>query len=240
MFKTKSSSLVLTITAVLFATLAVILLLLKQTPISLISYIVCAGVALLGALHLVQFVRKNNKSAKKQEQYFNDDESNLAFAVVFFVVAVYFVIFPKTLWQVLPLVVGFCVLFNAVRKIQISFKAKDIYEKAWLFFAIVSFLNVATSLLLIINPFTGGGNIIFWACAMLWDSATSVLLLIVSALSGEKAREKKAKREAKKQNRQNKNAQGGGIPFPSNMPVIQAQATEVQDTAEDAAGQPAE
>ncbi len=142
------------------------------------SYLMCyalgAIAALMGLVRVVTFFAKHDPS-----RVFHHD---LAIGVTLLVVGVYIVARPQDIADILPVLLGFCVLFDSVIKMQYAFEMRRTDMKAWWTVLVVAMLTAIAGVLLILQVFQGSTLVYYLGVVLAADGIANLLTLFMMVI----------------------------------------------------------
>ncbi len=133
------------ISAILLAILGILLIIKSEETIISISYIVGGALVLLGAIGIVDYIRKLRTELKS--------ELDLVYATVTIILGVLIIMHPKAIGSVVPFVLGIIIIINSSTKLNYALQLKSRKNDLWTTTLIVSLLTTICGLVLIFNPF---------------------------------------------------------------------------------------
>jgi len=133
------------ISAILLAVLGILLIIKSEETIISISYIVGGALVLLGAIGIIDYIRKLKTELKS--------ELDLVYAIVTIILGVLIIMHPKAIASVIPFVLGIIIIINSSTKLNYSLQLKKQNHDLWKTTLVVSLLTTICGLVLIFNPF---------------------------------------------------------------------------------------
>ena len=134
------------ITSVLLAILGILLIVASEETVISISYIIGGALVLLGAIGIIDYLRKIKTDLKS--------ELDLVYAIVTIILGVLIIMHPKAIGSVIPFVLGIIIIINSSTKLNYAFQLKSKDNSLWKSTLLVSLLTTICGLILIFNPFT--------------------------------------------------------------------------------------
>lgn len=171
MLASKRVKLNYTILSVAYILLGLFMLLLPETALKFLTYILGAALVVLGLLRIALYFIKEDT-----EHVFRND---LAVGVVMLAMGIYLFTKPDNLLALLPLVLGLIVLYDSCINLQNSFDLKKAGMSLWWIFLLTSFITAVLGVLLIISPFAEDILRIFFAVVLVVNGAVNLLMLVL-------------------------------------------------------------
>ena len=170
-----------------------VLRLLFPSPESQLLCYMLGGIAIvMGIVRVTIFFSKRDPN-----RVFHHD---LAIGVTLLCVGVYIVARPTDIADILPVVLGFCILFDSVIKLQYAFEMRRTGMKAWYVVLVVAVLAAIAGVLLIIHLFSGSTLVYYLGVVLVADGLANLAALLLMTLRL-KQLEKPAAGDAAKGNR---------------------------------------
>lgn len=163
----------------------------EQTFISLIL----GGIALLAGLVRIAFYFMSDLTSRA----FRND---LAIGGVLLIAGIYAIVKPDQLSHWLPVILGFCIVFDSILKLEFSFGLKRMQFNSWWIIAVVALITSIMGILLLVASFEGPFLIYYMGVVLVFDGLANLLSLILfggSLKKYAKAGGKKALKDANKQ-----------------------------------------
>ncbi|MBQ6477140.1 MAG: DUF308 domain-containing protein [Bacilli bacterium] len=133
------------ISALLLAALGVLLIIKSEETVISISYIVGGALVLLGAIGIIDYIRKLRTELKS--------ELDLVYATVTIILGVLIIMHPKAIGSIIPFVLGIIIIINSSTKLNYALQLKKQDHNLWKSTLLVSLLTTICGLVLIFNPF---------------------------------------------------------------------------------------
>ena len=133
------------ISALLLAALGVLLIIKSEETVISISYIVGGALVLLGAIGIIDYIRKLRTELKS--------ELDLVYATVTIILGVLIIMYPKAIGSIIPFVLGIIIIINSSTKLNYALQLKKQDHNLWKSTLLVSLLTTICGLVLIFNPF---------------------------------------------------------------------------------------
>lgn len=169
-----------------YIVLGLLLLLAPETSQRIITYIIGGVAVVSGLARIVLYLMKNNIDRPFQNE--------LAVGVVLLIAGVYLIARPDNIWQWIPVLIGFGIVFDSIIKMQQAFDLKRGGFSFWWLMLIVSMGTTVLGALLILNVFTSA-LFIYLGIVLIADgiiNIVSILLLYVYWKKSQKGQGKPA------------------------------------------------
>ncbi|MFV0413975.1 MAG: DUF308 domain-containing protein [Oscillospiraceae bacterium] len=156
-----------------------------------IFYLLACIAVLLGLIRVsVYFIKNTTEKATRND---------LPFGALLVALGIFLFTKPSILVELLPILVGFAILYDSVVKLQTSLELKSAGFKPWWSILILSLITTVLALLLIVNPFASDvdGNLLryYFAGVIIGDGALNLLTLLFAVITSATAHRKAAKAE---------------------------------------------
>lgn len=133
------------ISSVIYVALGVILLLWPEKMARNICYVIGVIAVAVGIVNLIDYIRKDYSV----DAY----RYNLVYGLVFILFGVFVFVKVDTVVSIIPFLLGFAVTISGLLKLQNAVDLVRMKYKGWGAVMIVSVLNIAFGVVLIMNPF---------------------------------------------------------------------------------------
>lgn len=153
------------ITSALLAILGILLIIASEETIIAISYIVGGTLVLLGAIGIIDYLRKLKTELKS--------ELDLLYATGTIILGILIILHPKAIASIIPTVLGIIIIINSSTKLNYAFQLKNQDNDLWKSTLIVSLLTTICGLVLMFNPF---------AAATLITRIVGIIILLYAIL----------------------------------------------------------
>ena len=173
-----------------YIAIGLLFLLAPKPSTRLISYLLAGVAALAGVIAVILYLARGLKKPHRAHV-------GLATGVVLLAAAVYLLVRPLDLWDFLPTMLGFGILFDSVLKLELSFEMRGAGMVRWWLFAVLALLTAVMGIVLIIGPFSGSIANTYFAVSLQADGAASLFTLFFSLFFSHKKAEAKAEAKAK-------------------------------------------
>ncbi|MDL2252949.1 DUF308 domain-containing protein [Ruminococcaceae bacterium OttesenSCG-928-I18] len=140
----------------------------------LICYIL-GGFAIVGGIVRVAFYFLKESGTR----IFRND---LALGVLLLFAGIYCILKPETILSLLPVVLGFCVIFDSVLKLEYSFDMKRAVFGGWWFVMVLAVISAICGILLVLGSFSGTVLFYFLGSVLLFDGALNLITLAMLML----------------------------------------------------------
>lgn len=153
------------ITSALLAILGILLIIASEETIIAISYIVGGALVLLGAIGIIDYLRKLKTELKS--------ELDLLYATGTIILGILIILHPKAIASIIPTVLGIIIIINSSTKLNYAFQLKNQDNDLWKSTLVVSLLTTICGLVLMFNPF---------AAATLITRIVGIIILLYAIL----------------------------------------------------------
>ena len=144
-------------------------------PASQLLCYTLGGIAILtGIVRVTIFFSKHDPG-----RVFHHD---LAIGVTLLCVGVYIVARPADISGILPVVMGFCIFFDSIIKMQYAFEMRRTNMKAWYVILVVAVLTAIAGVLLIIHLFDGKTLVYYLGVVLVADGVANLAALALMIL----------------------------------------------------------
>lgn len=138
-----------------------------------------------GALLLAGIIRVSLYFARRDEQ--RVFRSDLATGVMLLIGGVYVLIRPEEIITLLPIILGFGVLYDSILKLQYSFELKRTTLRAWWVIMVLAVLTTIAAVLLIMADFDSAFMIYFLGIVLIFDGVVNLIALLMVSLQMRKS-----------------------------------------------------
>lgn len=132
------------LTAILSLLYGIVLIIWAEAVANLICYAVGAAVIILGIVFVIQYIRKDIHNAFYQRE--------LVIGIMAIVIGILIIANVEIIQSIIPVILGFFVLFSGIGKLQNSFDLMRIGQKNWWVLLIFAGLNLVLALILLLKP----------------------------------------------------------------------------------------
>lgn len=143
--------------------------LVKDANSLLMGYILGGFALVVGLVRVVSYFAKE----ARQRIYGND----LTFGIVFLVAGIYTLLEVETVAAVLPVLMGFCVIFDSIVKLQYAFGLRWAGFRFWWVVLGLSLVTAVLGVLLVLGHFPAAVLSIFLGVTLLLDGAVNLATL---------------------------------------------------------------
>lgn len=150
--------------------LGLFLLLMPDLANRLLCYIMGGIAVIMGLMRVAFFFTKDDVAEASR--------NDLAVGVVFLALGVYLFTQPGGLLSLLPVVLGFAILYDSVIKATLCFDLRQAKFKAWWVLLLLSCVTLAASILLVANPFGIDVARIYFGCTLVGDGVVNLVVLL--------------------------------------------------------------
>lgn len=150
----------------------------------LICYLLGGVSMLIGLVRIVFYFMKDDLSRAFQ--------NDLAYGVVLLIAGIYLFSRPQDLWNWIPILLGFAVVFDSIIKLQQAFDLKRGAFKAWWLVLIGALATLIFGVLLIMDVF--GGNLLFYflGAVLIADGLINLISVLLLSIVRKKVKKLKA------------------------------------------------
>ncbi|MDE6419408.1 MAG: DUF308 domain-containing protein [Lachnospiraceae bacterium] len=164
------------ISSVIYVALGVILLIWPEMTAKNICYVVGVISIAVGVVNLIDYIRKDYSV----DAY----RYNLVYGMVFILLGIFIFVKVETVISIIPVLLGFAVTISGLLKFQNAVDLVRMKYNGWGIVMIVSILNVAFGVVLIMNPFTSA--MILFICigiGMIYSGVSDLIATIMLSRS---------------------------------------------------------
>lgn len=164
------------ISSVIYVALGVILLLWPEKMARNICYVIGVIAVAVGIVNLIDYIRKDYSV----DAY----RYNLVYGLVFILFGVFVFVKVDTVVSIIPFLLGFAVTISGLLKLQNAVDLVRMKYKGWGAVMIVSILNIAFGVVLIMNPFDSA--MILFICigiGMIYSGVSDLIATIMLSRS---------------------------------------------------------
>lgn len=164
------------ISSVIYVALGVILLLWPEKMARNICYVIGVIAVAVGIVNLIDYIRKDYSV----DAY----RYNLVYGLVFILFGVFVFVKVDTVVSIIPFLLGFAVTISGLLKLQNAVDLVRMKYKGWGAVMIVSVLNIAFGVVLIMNPFDSA--MILFICigiGMIYSGVSDLIATIMLSRS---------------------------------------------------------
>lgn len=164
------------ISSVIYVALGVILLIWPEMTAKNICYVVGVISIAVGVVNLIDYIRKD----------YSVDEYryNLVYGMVFILLGIFIFVKVETVISIIPVLLGFAVTVSGLLKFQNAVDLVRMKYSGWGIVMIVSILNIAFGVVLIMNPFASA--MILFICigiGMIYSGVSDLIATIMLSRS---------------------------------------------------------
>ncbi len=145
---------------------------LDTDPTSMLLCYILGGFALAGGVVRMAFFFLKPNAAR----LFRND---LAIGVLLLFAGLYCILKPESILALLPVVLGFGVLFDSVLKMEYSFHMKRAQFGAWAPLVVLALVSCLGGVLLVLNSFSGKALQYFMGGTLIYDGLLNLLTLVL-------------------------------------------------------------
>ncbi|MCM1102998.1 MAG: DUF308 domain-containing protein [Clostridium sp.] len=164
------------ISSVIYVALGVILLIWPEMTAKNICYVVGVICVAVGIVNLIDYIRKDYSV----DAY----RYNLVYGLVFVLLGIVIFVKVETVISIIPFLLGFAVTISGLLKFQNAVDLIRMKYSGWGIVMIVSILNIAFGVVLIMNPFTSA--MILFICigiGMIYSGVSDLIATIMLSRS---------------------------------------------------------
>lgn len=164
------------ISSVIYVALGVILLIWPEMTAKNICYVVGVISVAVGIVNLIDYIRKDYSV----DAY----RYNLVYGLVFVLLGIVIFVKVETVISIIPFLLGFAVTISGLLKFQNAVDLIRMKYSGWGIVMIVSILNIAFGVVLIMNPFTSA--MILFICigiGMIYSGVSDLIATIMLSRS---------------------------------------------------------
>ena len=142
----KKSGTISIIESVIFAILGIILIAKPEQTVKVISYILGAGLIIIGAYKIFSYVKEKGKN-----DLFN---YQLIYGVMAIVIGLIAIIYSSTIGTIFRIIIGMWIIYSAVVRASSAFKLKTVNSRIWIYTLIIAIAMFACGLYIVLNEGT--------------------------------------------------------------------------------------
>lgn len=164
------------ISSVIYVALGVILLIWPEMTAKNICYVVGVISIAVGVVNLIDYIRKDYSV----DAY----RYNLVYGMVFILLGIFIFVKVETVISIIPVLLGFAVTISGLLKFQNAVDLVRMKYNGWGIVMIVSILNIAFGIVLIMNPFASA--MILFICigiGMIYSGVSDLIATIMLSRS---------------------------------------------------------
>lgn len=135
------------ITSIILMILGLLLIFESETTIVSISYIIGTVLITIGALTIINFIRKYQNNIKSS--------LDIIYGTVTTILGILVITNPHAIASIIPLIVGIGIIINSASKLQSALELKQNDNKLWKATMIISIISAICGVVLLFNPFEG-------------------------------------------------------------------------------------
>lgn len=163
--------------SIAYIVLGIVLFIAPNNAKDWICFLVGAFVLVIGLFRLVTFFMD-----KSPDKLMGQD---LASGILLIVSGIFLFSKSTTVWEIIPVVLGFVILFDSVVKFQNALSIREMHFSSWFFFAILSVITSVLGIVLIFSTFGGTAIMYYLAIVLIADGIANIIIAIaLSVLTG--------------------------------------------------------
>lgn len=135
------------LTSIILMILGLLLIFESETTIVSISYMIGTVLITIGALTIINFIRKYQSNIKSS--------LDIIYGTVTTILGILVITNPHAIASIIPLVVGIGIIINSASKLQSALELKQNDNKLWKSTMIISIISAVCGVILLFNPFEG-------------------------------------------------------------------------------------
>ena len=136
------------ISSLIILILGLLLFFKSEATLMTISYIIGAALFAVGIIAIIRFFStKNNKDSFTQ--------LNIVYGIISILAGAFFVIEPKMIGSIIPVVLGIGIIISSAIKVQQALVLRNMQNKYWVSTLVISLLSLVCGVVLLFNPFSG-------------------------------------------------------------------------------------
>ena len=142
----KKSGTISIIESVIFAILGIILIAKPEQTVKVISYILGAGLIIIGVYKIFSYIKEKGKN-----DLFN---YQLIYGVMAIVIGLIAIIYSTTIGTIFRIIIGMWIVYSAVVRASSAFKLKTVNSRIWIYTLIIAIAMFACGLYIVLNEGT--------------------------------------------------------------------------------------
>ena len=142
----KKSGTLSIIESVIFAILGLILIANREQTVKVISYILGAGLIIIGAYKILIYVQEKGKKDSFNYQ--------LIYGIMAIVIGLIAIIYSSTIGTIFRIIIGVWIIYSAVVRASSALKLKTVNSKIWIYTLIIAIAMFACGLYVVLNEGT--------------------------------------------------------------------------------------
>ena len=142
----KKSGTVSIIESIIFAILGIILIANPEATVKIISYIIGAGLILIGAYKIYMYAKDKGKNDLYNYQ--------LIYGVMAIVIGLIAIIYSSTIGTIFRIIIGIWIIYSAVVRASSALKLKTLNSNIWIYTLIIAIAMLACGLYVVLNEGT--------------------------------------------------------------------------------------
>ena len=131
--------------SIIFAILGIILIANPEETVKVISYILGAGLIIVGIFQILNYIKMNGQS-----DLYN---YHLIYGIMTIVIGIITIIYSATIGSIFRIIIGIWIIIAGVTKFQLAFNLRGIDSK-WIVVLLSSIISIILGVLIILNPFS--------------------------------------------------------------------------------------
>lgn len=155
-----------------------------NTSKKVICYLLGIVAIVLGIVRIVShFMQKDLERAFR---------SDIPVGVMLILAGVYLLVQGDAIWELLPVLLGFTVVFDSILKMQHAFDLKIAGFGPWLFGMVVSIITAILGILLVLGVFSGAVLIMYFGIVLVVDGIMNLVIITLVIIQTKKFKKKAA------------------------------------------------
>ena len=142
----KKSGTISIVESLIFAILGIILIVKPDTTVKVISYILGAGLIIIGAYKIIEYIREKGKRDLYNYQ--------LIYGVMAIVIGLIAIIYSSTIGTIFRIIIGIWILYSAVVRASSALKLRTTNSKIWIYTLIIAIAMFICGLYIVLNEGT--------------------------------------------------------------------------------------
>lgn len=133
------------VSSILFLLLGLFLVLMPDTTLSLISYLLGSIILIIGIINLIHYFKSNEQAFKIE----------LVLGIICIVIGLFIILNPKFIVSIIPLIIGIYIVTTSIVKLEYALSLKKHNSDSYLVSLILTIITLICGIILIFNPFKG-------------------------------------------------------------------------------------
>lgn len=134
------------IESIIFAILGAVLIAKPEETVKVISYILGAGLIIVGIYQIVNYIKMNG-----QNDLYN---YHLIYGVMTIVIGIITIIYSATIGSIFRIIIGIWIIYSSVVRASSSLKLRAIKSNIWIYTLIISIIMFCCGLYIVLNQGT--------------------------------------------------------------------------------------